>query len=416
MAKAIASCAQKIVRMLTKSGGGLDALLAPPSRARAPRSGHAGIDVARRGDSLLAPRAPLAVIAGVTLAAGLLASCAADSADVRTDDPTAELTLRLGSAPPEGHPYAQAAEILAARVADATGGRVAIEARPAHEGGERGLLADVRSGTIEMASVATWAFGDAGVRSFDALMAPFLVSSYELERRVADGPVGARMLAGVEEIGLVGLAIHEGGLERPVAARAALRGRADFRGAAIAAPDAEVVRIGLRALGARAVALPAEERGSAMRTGAVAGAVASLGDVQAGGLYADARSVTRNVVLWPAPAALVMHGETFEQLSDEDQEAIVAAADELGGAVLERVFERPSELVGILCAEGITFATSLPRQRAGLARAGARAERTLSADPETAGMLREIRRLKAEPGLGGTTSPPTPPGCRTGER
>ena len=54
------------------------------------------------------------------------------------------------------------------------------------------------------------------LHGFDALIAPFLVTTYELERRVLSGPLAVEMLRGVEQAGLIGVALVPGELERPV--------------------------------------------------------------------------------------------------------------------------------------------------------------------------------------------------------
>ena len=51
-----------------------------------------------------------------------------------------------------------------------------------------------------------------GVTSFQALLAPFLVDSLELERRVLESPLATRMLEGVEQAGVVGIALLAGPL------------------------------------------------------------------------------------------------------------------------------------------------------------------------------------------------------------
>ena len=107
-----------------------------------------------------------------------------------------------------------------------SGGTIRIERRLG--GGalldyERRHLERVRAGEADLAGVGARAWDRLGVTSFRALVAPFLVDSRELERRVLESPLVERMLEGVEPLGLVGLAVLPGVLRRPLRALATAR-------------------------------------------------------------------------------------------------------------------------------------------------------------------------------------------------
>ena len=57
------------------------------------------------------------------------------------------------------------------------------------------------------------------------MLAPFLVDSLELERRVLESPLATRMLEGVEHAGLVGIALLPGPLRSPFGISHLLSGR-----------------------------------------------------------------------------------------------------------------------------------------------------------------------------------------------
>ena len=100
------------------------------------------------------------------------------------------------------------------------------------------------------ASVGARAWDTMGVTSFRALLAPFLVDSLELQRRVLESPLGARMLEGLEPLGLVGLALLPGPLRRPVGLTRPLVGPRDYAGATIGIRFGRVAQDTLEALGA----------------------------------------------------------------------------------------------------------------------------------------------------------------------
>jgi TRAP-type C4-dicarboxylate transport system substrate-binding protein len=141
-----------------------------------------------------------------------------------------EITLRLGYVTPPAHPYGQAVDFFVNEVRKASNGRINIQTRPVYAGGnDIQLLNDVKGGVVDMGSISTAIWGDQGVTSFQALQMPFLITDYGLEQKVIGGSVGQQMLRGVDRLGLVGLAIHEGGLRKPLGAKKPLVSPADFR-------------------------------------------------------------------------------------------------------------------------------------------------------------------------------------------
>ena len=94
-------------------------------------------------------------------------------------------------------------------------------------------IEDVRDGKTDLAKVSARAFDVVGVNSLQPLVAPFAVDSYALQREVLLGGMTPRMLAGVERLDLVGIALLPGELRRPLGASRPLVGpglpRADHR-------------------------------------------------------------------------------------------------------------------------------------------------------------------------------------------
>ena len=77
---------------------------------------------------------------------------------------------------------------------------------------EAALIDDVVAGRFDMGWVAQRPWPALGVRSFDALVAPLLIDSYELQAAVLADPLADEMLAGLEGRGIVGLGIVPGPL------------------------------------------------------------------------------------------------------------------------------------------------------------------------------------------------------------
>ena len=159
-------------------------------------------------------------VLGPVLVAGVVAACAsAPGRGVGSQPAAVVLTLANGN---HDHlalqPYADA-------VAAATDGSVTIEFKDGEHSGDPGyesaIIDDVAAGTFDLGWVAPRPWHGRGVDAFDALMAPFLIDSYALERAVLDSDLEQQMLAGLDGTGVVGLGILPGPLRRVATAEEA---------------------------------------------------------------------------------------------------------------------------------------------------------------------------------------------------
>lgn len=363
-----------------------------------------------------------ALLAGLALALGV-AACGDDNkpaAGGETTTPTttggtAEVTLKLGYVTTAQHPYGIAVDAFAKSVSEASGGRIAIKTIPSYAGGDVPLLNDVQGGTVQLATVSSAIWDTQGVNSFQALQAPFLVNRLDLEDQVISGEIGQDMLKGVEKLGLVGLAIHEGGLRKPLGAKKALKNPADFKGLKIRAPESNVLSEGLKALGAQPTPLPVTEVYLALKNGQVDGMEANLGLIDTNKYYEVAKYVTQNVNLWPFPTVLVMNKAAFDGLSAEDQDIITTAAAALPSLSI-KIFTNPAptatNFVKSLCDKGLTFAFASDADQTALQNAAKTAITSLSKDAEVADFITRIQTIKD--GLEPPAAPPAlPEGCKT---
>jgi TRAP-type C4-dicarboxylate transport system substrate-binding protein len=354
-----------------------------------------------------------AVVAGLALALGL-AACGDDddeAADTgETGAAAAEITLRLGYVTPPEHPYGIAVDQFVKDVSTASNGAIAIETLPNYQGGDVPLLQDVRGGAVEMASVSSAVWGTQGVTCFDALQALGLITRYDLEREVITGPIGQSMLACTDAVGLKGLAIHEGGLRKPLGAKKALNSPADFKGQTIRTPESSVLETGIRALGADPTALPVTDIYAALRDGTVDGMEANLGLIQTYKLYEVADFVTANVNLWPFPTVLVMNQAAFDELSADQQKIITDAAAKVPGFSID-FFLQPSDLPKTLCDEGLKFSVASDADLNAVAKVGTQVQTQLSNENATTGdYIKQIQTIKD--GLPAPPAPaPLPEGC-----
>jgi TRAP-type transport system periplasmic protein len=354
-----------------------------------------------------------AVVAGLALALGL-AACGDDDDDGDAAGDTAggaaEVTLNLGYVTTPEHPYGIALDQYVENVRTASGGAIELTTIPSYAGGsDVQLLQDVRDGAVEMASVSSVVWGGQGVTAFDALQALGLINRYDLEGEVIGGPIGQEMLKATEEIGLKGLAIHEGGLRTPLGATEALTGPADFEGKKIRTPEGAVLETGIRALGADPVALPLGDVYSGLREGVVDGMEANLGLIVTQKFYEVAKFITPNLRLWPFPTVLAMNQASFDALTAEQQQILVDEAAKLPALSLE-IFTQPSTFPQTICDNDGRFVIASDADLAAFGRASEAAIAELSRDAATKGFIDQIQAIKD--GLPPPAAPPPlPEGC-----
>jgi TRAP-type C4-dicarboxylate transport system substrate-binding protein len=296
------------------------------------------------------------------------------------------------------------------KVTELSKGSIKFTPLPSYQGGDVPLLNDVKGGTVQMGSVSAAVWGTVGVHSFDALQMPFLLTSYPLEGQVIGGDIGKAMLKGATDYGVVGLAIHEGGLRKPLGVSKKLVTLADFKDLKMRSVEAPVLSAGLQALGANPTSLPVTEIFQAMQSHTVDAMEANLGLIQTYKLYEVAKYVTANVNLWPFPTVLIMNKDAFDGLSADQQKAITDAAA-LVPAFSIKIFTEPTtNLVQTLCDEGLKFVVATPGDVAAMVTATKPVYAQFEKNADTKRFVTEIEALKANQPTP-TPPPPLPAGC-----
>ena len=261
-----------------------------------------------------------------------------------------------------------------------------------------------------MGSVSSAVWGTVGVHSFDALQMPFLINSYPLEGQVIGGDIGKQMLTGAAGFGVVGLAIHEGGLRKPLGVSKRLVTLADFKGFKMRSVQSPVLAAGLQALGADPVTLSSGDIFAAMQNHTVDGMEANLGLIQTYKLYEVAKYVTANVNLWPFPTVLIMNKAKFDGLSADQQKAITDAAALVPDFSIKIFTEPTTNLVTTLCGEGLKFAVATPEDIAAMVNATKPVYTQFEKNADTKRFVTAIEALKAKQGAPPPPAP-LPAGC-----
>jgi TRAP-type transport system periplasmic protein len=256
---------------------------------------------------------------------------------------------------------------------------------------ENGVIRDTAAGKADLAWSGARAFHDVGVTSFDALVAPLLVDSYALERRVLeDRAFVGRMLDGLKAADVVGLGVLPGPMRKPLGVAPLVRPD-DYRGRTIALNRSWVGAMTLRALGARPADL---SRGGAIdRYDGVEQQIASIDGNQYDRV---ARYLTANVSLWPRPLVLFANRRALARLSASQRKALSEAARVALPATLAKDRSDEREAGANMCRRGTPFLAATPDAVDELRAAVGPVYTALDRDPATRAAIARITAMRAE--------------------
>lgn len=298
----------------------------------------------------------------------------------------------------------------AAEVERLSGGRLRIEvitsplARGRSPGEERQVIGRVRSGAVPLAAVGARAFDEVGVRSFQPLVAPFLIDSYDLERRVLASSLPDSMLAGTRPLGLIGVAVLPGPLRRMLGTASALREPSDFQGATVGIQRGQVAAATFRALGARAQPIAPEAPISG-----IDGLEQQIGSVSGNAYYSAARYYTTNLAFWPRELVVLVNAGVYHRLAPSDRKALEQAAHAALPAEMATVRLDDREGLRVLCSPDIDrpiqLVTSSPAQLLAMSHAVAPVYSQIEDDTSRRAAVQQIEALKR------TAKPDTAPVC-----
>ncbi|MDQ4037465.1 MAG: TRAP transporter substrate-binding protein DctP [Actinomycetota bacterium] len=270
---------------------------------------------------------------------------------------------------------------------------------------ETGTIEDVQEATVDMAWVGARAFDSVGVTSFQALLAPLLVDSYDLQAAVFDAGIPARMLESVDDIGLAGIGVLPGPLRKMMGVSQPFLTPADFAGQVVGTSGGELAEQAIEALGATPMRVPAQTSLDGL----------DALDYQLSAIFgneyqAEASHVTANLNLWPRPLVLFMNADRFDGLTSEQQGILRDAAAATIEPAMEESRGEDTEAGPNLCRSTMEVVEATPGQLAELAAAMEPLYAELETDAETKAFLDEIRALKDE-----TAAAPESIECTEGE-
>jgi TRAP-type transport system periplasmic protein len=272
----------------------------------------------------------LAPISAAALAVIAAAGCAQGSHDrvggtVR--HPPTILTLAVSAGAGQTREWVDAVQRL-------SHGSLRIELRRAPH-----PIADARAGRADIGVVPVRA-----VRGLEPLLAPFLIDTFDLERKVLAGNVPAAMLARLAPLGVTGVGLLPGALERVLSTGRLMLRPSDFRGVAIGVRRSPLALATFRALGAA----PAKLAPDPLR---FSGFEQSLPEVVANHLAFGGVETTLpiNVTLWPQMTSVVMNPQRYAALTSGQRHAVRDAAGAALTPAMSRLRRDEDEALHVVC-------------------------------------------------------------------
>jgi C4-dicarboxylate-binding protein DctP len=166
------------------------------------------------------------------------------------------LKIRFAHVVAQDTPKGLAVERFKRLVEQRSEGRMVVEVYPGSSlYGDRDEMQALQAGAVEMLAPSLSKFGRVGFPEFEIFDLPYLFDSLQDVHRITEGPLGMRLLKGLERNGMVGLGFLDNGFKHMSANRPLLV-TADFQGLRMRVQTSRVIAAQMRALGALPVPLP----------------------------------------------------------------------------------------------------------------------------------------------------------------
>jgi C4-dicarboxylate-binding protein DctP len=336
------------------------------------------------------------------LTAALVAICAIGftgcgggaTAPAKSGGQAATVTLRLGTVEGSDAPYADAVEHFAKSVETMSNGSLHIdivwEAPGPHDAeSEKDLATMVSKGDIDLAIVPTRVWDLLDVTTLQALQTPFLVDSFGLVNKIVSSDMAGEMMAGLDAVGVDGLALWPDSMRHPVSFGTPLLNAGDFRGEKLLMPRSEISNQLAAALGFEPVNPP--DGSAAVAAGEMQGAESSF--VYSYGLPVVG-TFTANITFFPKVNTVAANKLAFDKMTPARQDVLRRAATETL-IYVESTNESDHDLAADYCAQGGGVALADDSTLAELTTLTQPVVAELEQHADTKRMISEIRTMKA---------------------
>jgi tripartite ATP-independent transporter DctP family solute receptor len=253
----------------------------------------------------------------------------------------AKMKLKLATVTPANHAYNEGAREFIRLIQEGTNGEIDIQLYPGGQlsKGERELVEGMQMGIIDLAVTSTGPLSnfspDMGVVDL-----PFLFLSNEHVDKVLDGPVGRKLLDGLEQANIKGLAFMENGFRNFTNSSRPLEKPEDLKGLKFRTMENPVHLASVRSIGAQAVPMSWGEVYTSLQTGVIDGQENPVAIIWVNKMNEVQKYLSLTGHFY-SPAPLTMSKKKFDSLKPEWQKLFLEAA--LKAAAFERKVIRDAE-------------------------------------------------------------------------
>jgi len=238
-----------------------------------------------------------------------------------------EQTLRFATVNPPGHPIVLGMDKFAALVNQKSGGKMTVKLFPGSQlGGDVEAMSGVQGGTIDFTSMNSGILQNQ-VKEFALVDFPFLFDSPKEADAVMDGPVGKALADKLPAKGLISLAYWELGFRNLTDSKRPVTKADDIVGLKLRVIQSPIYVDTWKALGANPVPMAFAEVYSGLEQKTIDGQENPVTVILANKLNEVQKylALTRHVY---NPQSVLMSKKTWDRMSKEEQDIIVAAAKE----------------------------------------------------------------------------------------
>jgi tripartite ATP-independent transporter DctP family solute receptor len=253
-----------------------------------------------------------------------------------------------------GYPTVEAVRWIGKRLEEQTGGRLRIRVYFAGQLGREGDTVDLtRFGALDITRV-NFASLNNPFPLTQMFALPYVFDSVAHMRRAVDGEAGKQVLTGFEKRDLIGLAIYDAGSRSFYNVRRPVHEPKDLAGLKFRVPPSDIFLESVTALGAEPTPLPFGEVYSALQTHLIDGAENNWRSFQTSRHFEVARYMSFSEHSY-SPEALLMSRRTFEALSAEDRDLVLAAARDSVPVMRELWDKMEAEARDLVLKAGVQF-------------------------------------------------------------
>jgi len=303
------------------------------------------------------------------------------------------MVLKLGHGLDSTHPVHLAMERMAERTHEYSDGTMRIDIYPAQQlGTERELLELLQIGSLDITKVSSSVLeGFEPVYTIFAV--PFLFVDQDHRYRVWDGPVGRELLDAGERIRLMGLTYYDAGTRSFYTKNQPIHHPDDLAGQKIRVQESPVSIQMVNLLGGSATPISWGEIYTSLQQGIVDGAENNPPSFHLSRHYEVARYYSLNEHT-AVPDILFISLETWNRLSDDQQEIVQRAANE--SAIYQRELwqKATDEALDAVRADGVEIIT--PDKKPFVEKLEPMYEQFMSESEELKYYIEKIRELADE--------------------